>query len=148
MKINRQTFGSLARNGATGAGKGQTIGLTLDYPPSSNRYWRKTRTGRVYVSEEAISYRDDVLIKTLKIKPMKGELSLSAKFYRPRKSGDLDNRLKILIDAMQGRCFENDSQIVEIHAFRFDDKISPRVEVEIREINSEVSLCDCGNKNL
>lgn len=50
------------------------------------------------------------------------------------KSGDLDNRLKISQDALKGICFEDDRQIVELHAFRFDDKANPRIEIEIKEI--------------
>lgn len=105
--------------------------LTLPYPPSSNRYWRKTNNGRVYLSKEALDYRDEVRYATLKIKPMEGEIAVKLQFYRPRKSGDLDNRIKILFDAMQEKAFNNDSQIVEIHAYRFDDRLNPRVEVEI-----------------
>lgn len=112
----------------------EEIKLTLPYPPSANRYWRKTKTGRVYISDEALTYRDEVNYRTLKVNALTGELKLTAKFYRPRKSGDLDNRIKILFDALQGNCFNDDKQIAEIHAYRFDDKQNPRVEVEIREV--------------
>lgn len=113
----------------------ETIKLTLPMPPSANRYWRKTFQGRVYVSEEAKAYRQEVGLLTLRSpKPLKGQISVTIRFYRARKSGDLDNRLKILFDVLQGLVYEDDEQIIEIHAFRFDNRLNPRVEVEIREI--------------
>lgn len=56
-------------------------------------------------------------------------------FYRPAKRGDLDNRIKILLDALEGIAFENDSQIIEIHARRFDDKLNPRVSIVVTSEN-------------
>lgn len=72
----------------------ETIKLTLPYPPSSNRYWRKTQHGRVYVSEEAKKYRDEIALLTKRCGIAISDVSFTAKFYRPRKSGDLDNRIK------------------------------------------------------
>ena len=110
-----------------------TVKLTLPFPPSSNRYWRKTRDGRVYVSDEAKAYKEEVGLKTNRYAKLNGDLAFTATFYRPRKSGDLDNRIKILLDSLQGTIFADDKQIVEIHAYRFDDKENPRVELEITE---------------
>jgi crossover junction endodeoxyribonuclease RusA len=107
--------------------------FTLPYPPSANRYWRKTNRGQVYLSSEAKEYKQ--LAKILvKRDLLKGDLVFTAHFYRPQKSGDLSNRIKVLEDALQAVCYEDDKQIVEIHAYRRDDKTNPRVEVEIREI--------------
>ena len=36
--------------------------------------------------------------------------------------------------SLQGVAYDNDSQIVEIHAYLRDDKADPRVEVEIEEV--------------
>ena len=58
---------------------------------------------------------------------MDGPVALNLTVFRPRKSGDLDNYLKIMLDALQGFLYDNDSQIVEIHAYRQDDKDNPRV---------------------
>ena len=107
--------------------------ITLDYPPSANRYWRVTRHG-IYVSNEAREYKAKVrLVAGLAgIRPMLGPLILQLDVYRPRKSGDLSNRIKVLEDALNGVAYEDDSQIVEIHARRFDSKENPRVEVSIK----------------
>jgi Holliday junction resolvase RusA-like endonuclease len=53
--------------------------------------------------------------------------------YRPRKAGDLSNRIKVLEDALNGIAWIDDKQIVEIHARREDDASNPRVEVRIEE---------------
>lgn len=112
------------------------IKLTLPTPPSANRYWRtvvnrKTLRAMTFVSEEAKKYKR-ILAQTVPPDALIiGEISVSVEFYRAQRSGDLDNRLKCLFDALQGVVYANDSQIVEIHAKRFEDKNRPRVEVEI-----------------
>lgn len=116
-----------------------TINLTLPYPPSANRYWRSVvnkKTGRamVFVSEEAKQFKRDVrtlVHRAIKDTLIVGEISLTARFFRPQRSGDLSNRIKVLEDAMQGVVYADDKQIVEIHASRHEDKQNPRVEVEI-----------------
>lgn len=112
------------------------ITLTLPYPPSANRYWRQGKNGRVYVSPEAESYKNEVFWLCVKqsLHPFDGDVKLTLDFYRPRKSGDLSNRIKVLEDALQNNAYHDDKQVVEIHARRFDDKRRPRVEVEITEI--------------
>ena len=41
----------------------------------------------------------------------------------------MDKRYSIMLDALQGIAFENDSQIAEIHAWRTLDRENPRMEV-------------------
>lgn len=112
-----------------------TINLTLEYPPSANRYWRNVN-GHMTISEEGRRYRGYVLllVNQLDIPMLRGEVAVHMTFYRPLKSGDLDNRIKLVLDSLQGKAYENDKQIVEIHALRCDDKKNPRVEIEIREV--------------
>lgn len=133
------------------------IKLTLPYPPSSNRYWRsrayKTKTGtyavNTYPSEVAKEYKDEIHMRLWVWKrrnpgaelPIKGEVGYRVKVFRPQKSGDLSNRLKVLEDALQGLIFLDDKQITEIYAERFDDKFDPRVEIEIYE-RSTMPLLD------
>ena len=111
--------------------------ITLPFPPSANRYWRSCR-GRVFVSSEAKDYRKTVaaLCAQLGIRPLDGNLCFVAVLFRPQKRGDLDNRLKILLDCLQGNAFENDSQITEIHLTRHDDKANPRVEIAIHRLEA------------
>lgn len=101
-------------------------------PPSANRYWRLAK-GRLIVSDEARRYKAAVamLARCDGVKLLSGPVRLTLRVFRARKSGDLDNRIKILGDALQGVFYANDAQVVEIHATLHDDKFDPRIEVEV-----------------
>jgi Holliday junction resolvase RusA-like endonuclease len=114
---------------------GAAVNLILPYPPSVNNLYANFR-GRRIVSAKGRQFKSDVatLAKMQGAKLLCGNLSLTFRVYRPRRTGDLDNRLKISQDALKGICFEDAKQIVEIHAFRFDDKSNPRIEIDIKTI--------------
>jgi Holliday junction resolvase RusA-like endonuclease len=114
--------------------------LTLPYPPSANRYWRtivhtdkETKVSRalVFVSTEAKKYKEGITQLAGAFRMLTGPLGMRVRIYRPQRSGDLGNRIKVLEDALQGVAFENDSQIEYEELFRHDDKDNPRVEVEV-----------------
>lgn len=106
--------------------------LTLPEPPSSNRFWRHVGA-KVLLSAEARQYKQDIqaicLVK--RIKPIDGPLVFTLVWYRGRRSGDLDNRLKQVIDSLCPYAYTNDAQIVELHAYRIDRPRHPGVEVTI-----------------
>lgn len=116
----------------------RTINLILPEPPSANRYWRTTvsRGGfaQTYVSAEAKAYKQTVREMAQLDRVLIGEVFIKVTWFRSRRSGDLDNRIKVFCDALQGVVFANDSQIVEIHAIRREDPKRPRIEVEIRPL--------------
>lgn len=68
-----------------------------------------------------------------RLKPLEGDVSFTMRLYRPRKTGDVQNYSKVLLDSLEGFAYHNDKQIVEFHAFRHDDKENPRVHVLIEE---------------
>jgi crossover junction endodeoxyribonuclease RusA len=104
--------------------------LTLPEPPSSNRYWRTFR-GRVVKSKEARSYQQAVQVLAAGRKAIKGPIKLAVRWYRSAKRGDLSNRIKVVEDALQGVLYANDSQVEELHAYRFEEPTNPRLEVEV-----------------
>lgn len=113
-----------------------TVNLVLPMPPSANRYWRtmvnrKTGAAMTFVSEEAKAFKKRVASIASLDTLIYSEIAVSLTVFRPQRSGDLDNRLKCCLDAMQGVVYANDSQIVEIHAYRKEDKHNPRIKVEI-----------------
>lgn len=112
------------------------IRLTLGYPPSANRYYRVDRRGFAYVSTDARRYKNSVRLSALaqQVKPLDGPLVMSLVVYRPRRIGDLSNRIKVLEDSLIGVAFKDDGQIEEIHAVRMDDASNPRVEVCIEQL--------------
>lgn len=101
------------------------ISLTLPEPPSANRYWRVAR-GRPYLSAEARAYKLEVRALALRggvrgVPFPKGQaVAVTLLWYRSRRAGDLDNRAKVALDALNGILWADDQQIVELHLFRHD----------------------------
>ena len=110
--------------------------LTLPYPPTANRYWRVWR-GRAVKSTEARAYQELVRklcrVQGARGEPFAGPVEVVISVYRPRKRGDLDNTLKVALDALKGIAFVDDEQIVGIDARRADDKVNPRLVVTVKE---------------
>ena len=110
------------------------IALTLPYPPSANRYWRNYR-GVTVKSDEARIYQNHAgwLAKTAGYEMLTCDVEVTLRVYRPRKAGDLDNRIKVMLDTLRGIIYVDDEQVIKIVAERFDDKGNPRVELEVKE---------------
>lgn len=114
----------------------KTYTLVLPYPPSANAYWRSIvikGSVRVLVSKEAKEYKEraGMIARRLFQKPLTGAIGMQLRVYRPEKRGDLSNRIKVLEDALCGIAYEDDSQIVEIRAYRHDSPRDGKVEVSI-----------------
>lgn len=104
--------------------------LYLPEPPSANRYWRMWR-GRMVVSPEARAYKLVVRAEALKARhrPLAGPVRVRLIWRRKAKRGDLDNRLKVVLDAIKGTLYDDDKQVVEIHARRMDLPENPGLTV-------------------
>ena len=136
------------------------IALTLPWPVSANRYWRTfvprgSRRAVTVVSPEAEQYRDDVAIEHARHygarQPINGPVAVSVSLYpaRPKdwakrartegpswhqsvRSIDLDNALKVLIDALKGVAYHDDKQVFRIDASRCEpDESGARVVVSV-----------------
>ena len=110
--------------------------LVLPEPPSANRYWRLVR-GRAVVSAEARAYRRTVTALAGHLRPIAGPSPVRVRiaWHRGRRSGDLDNRLKQVLDCLCGLAYEDDAQIVELYATRHDDPKNPRVEITVAPVH-------------
>ena len=71
--------------------------------------------------------------------PLDGAIKLSADFYKPkpksitsRNWGDVDNFLKAVMDALTGICYDDDRQVIEVHARKFFG--SPKVFITLEAI--------------
>lgn len=115
--------------------------LTLPVPPSVNRYFRIWRNVAVKSAEaRAYQARVQVLARAQGVRhPFRGPVAVTMHWYRGRKSGDLDNRLKCAQDSLNAIAWADDRQVVELHAYRHEDKANPRLEVEIHEVASAVA---------
>lgn len=89
-------------------------------------------------SREARDYQENVTILAIQQqiplieKPT--EVVVTIRWFREALRGDLDKRYSIMLDALQGIAFENDSQIAEIHAYRTLDRENPRIEVIVSRL--------------
>lgn len=103
--------------------------LLLPYPVSGNRYWRHVRMPLrtlVVLSDEAKAYKRAVsgLCAAARVRPLAGDVELWLTLHpRTTKRGvasqrrlDLDNVLKVSLDALQGSLFISDAQVVRLHA--------------------------------
>ncbi len=135
------------------------ITVSLPPPVSANVYWR-TRVVKgvamTYVSAEAKAFKSEVgwLLKAAGIKtPFQGRVAVSLKLYphrpldwakRAQKLGvgwddsvrsiDLDNAIKVTLDAMKGIAFNDDVWVRQIEAERMEPDGEARVVVTVRKI--------------
>lgn len=114
--------------------------LELPYPPSVNSWWRFDRRGVAFTTTTARAYKNNAKLAALAQlgswkrgahTPEHRDVEVTVHVYRPQQRGDLDNTLKVLLDALNGIAYVDDAQVVALHAFRHDDKARPRVVVEI-----------------
>jgi Holliday junction resolvase RusA-like endonuclease len=133
-----------------------SIDLTLPFPPSVNRIWRsamknacarcrKVAIPFTYLSDEAESYRTHAMGvlermgRPIILKP--NDVAVTVNLYRPRAAGDLDNYLKAMLDCLSGSAgYEDDSQIAELHAYRYESKERPRAQLIITDLSAQRSL--------
>lgn len=109
--------------------------FALPYPPTANTYWRVWR-GRAVKSTEAREYQRKVqLVAKASLgrdaRPLRGPVRVEVSVYRPAKRGDLDNTLKVILDALRGIAYGDDAQIVALSARRNDDAKNPRAIVTV-----------------
>lgn len=99
----------------------------LPLPPTINS---KFISRSFVVSSEYRNFKDDVKsLHNSMVKPKDGTISLTICFFRKYKKGDVDGRIKPLMDALQGIYYHNDSQVEELHVYNKQDKENPRCEI-------------------
>ena len=93
----------------------------LPYPPSANVYRRIDRRGFSYLSKAALQYKlavhkivgnnttDKNVQLSIKLLP-----KLTKKGLASKQCLDLDNCLKVALDALQGCLYDNDKQVKRI----------------------------------
>lgn len=136
--------------------------VTLPWPVSANRYWRSFvpkghRRAIVTLSDEAKSYKAQVgwMARAAGLRVVTGRVHVDCKLYpampkdaasRMRKHGDLwdddvrsidlDNALKVTIDALKGIAYVDDKQVWRIHAERMEPTGEARMVVTIAGIQA------------
>jgi len=114
--------------------------VILPLPPSANRYWRNVR-GRMVLSSDAKAYR--MQVQTIAALQWRGgtfppgeRVGLRLDVYMTLR-GDLDNRIKQVLDALHGVIYEDDAQVWELRVVRHLDRRRQRVEVDAWLIEPE-----------
>ena len=95
--------------------------LTVPVPPSANR-WHRHVGRRVLLSAEARAYLRDLPNHLPDLTPLTGPIRVDIRWYRARRSGDVDKRGAILLDALQGIAYADDSQVADYRIWRDDSQ--------------------------
>ena len=92
-------------------------------------------------SSEAREYQETAatlaMMQQIPLIEKPAEVCVEIRWFREALRGDLDKRYSIMLDALQGIAFENDSQIAEIHAYRELDRENPRMLVEVTKLQEQ-----------
>lgn len=110
--------------------------LTLPYPPSTNRYYRKFGN-RIVISKEGRSFRWWVLAsRPVDGWPVPGPVKLLIVVYPPTRWGiDLDNACKATCDALEDvKVIRNDREIAELTVLRGPPQEVPFMRVLVETI--------------
>lgn len=114
----------------------RVLSFTLPVPPSANRYWRNWR-GRTVISAEAKTFKAaaKVLAHKQGARPLAGDVRVTVQWFRARKSGDVDNRAKVVLDALQGIAYADDAQVADFRIIRHDtDRGRARIDVVVQPL--------------
>ncbi len=110
-------------------------------PKSTQHIYRATCRGRfptTYMTREGKAIKEAYQWEAKsqwKGKPLTGSVKLSLTFFfKTKRCRDLDNQNKLVLDALSGIAYEDDSQIDVLCLFREYDASNPRIEVSIQEL--------------
>ena len=122
------------------------------------KVFKKNGVSRAITPDKTVLYENLVKLSACKDGPVKrldGEIEANIKAYysipkkmtrknkelieedklHPTKKPDCDNVAKIILDALNGIAYKDDSQVVKLTIEKYFS-YEPRVEVEIKELNS------------
>jgi len=85
-----------------------------------------------YKLEARSQYKGELLEGDLKM-----EVGL---FFKDARRRDIDNFNKLTLDSLEGILYSDDKQIIELIVKKQIDRKNPRVEILVRDINSERAL--------
>jgi len=127
------------------------LSFELPFPPSVNTYYRSSfRSRSVYLSKKGREFKDSMERVLIEMKAVYLNLpSFPTERLRihielipgDRRSFDIDNRVKAILDVLEGHLFVNDSQIDELEVIRKPmDKGKARCRVTISVIKEQLNF--------
>lgn len=112
-------------------------------PISTNAAYRKGRAGRgLFMTEEAKAWKKQIALEAqnMTIERRWTDEQYTAPFlveleiYRPANRGDVNNFDKLVLDALQGIAYDNDSQVQSLLLTKFVDKANPRIVIYLKPL--------------
>jgi Holliday junction resolvase RusA-like endonuclease len=105
-----------------------------DIAPSVNKMYCHTRKGGLYLHPDVLAFKTNIIniLKELTFIKSNKDIKLNITFYMKNRNCDIDNLLKITIDAMNKFVFNDDRQVVELHVKKVVCKEN-RTVVEVYE---------------
>jgi crossover junction endodeoxyribonuclease RusA len=88
---------------------------------------------RIYTPPKTANYEAWVRVYALqaKVRPVEGPVYMALDFYlENRRTKDLDNLAKAILDALNGVAYRDDNQVKEVRMRKRLDRDNPRTEVE------------------
>jgi Holliday junction resolvase RusA-like endonuclease len=108
--------------------------LTVPVPGSANRLSR-TGKGRVYKPKTEREYQAAAGWAMASCPKIAGDVDVSVIWYRAKRQGDVDNRLKPLLDALKDVAFGDDASVARLAIERIDSaEVRPCMVVAIRRV--------------
>jgi crossover junction endodeoxyribonuclease RusA len=122
------------------------IRLELPMPPSANVYWRYDK-GRVHLSKEAKVFREAVRLAWVLSgqKSLSGRLGVHGYLWFLTVRGDVDNRAKATLDALQHAGVYADDKQVNYVCFERMGKVRPAkllVEAWEMDLYSDTTIAE------
>lgn len=108
--------------------------FVLPVPERTNAIWRSWK-GRTLVSAK---HRQDKLAAPQRFGRgalQTGDVRVSMTWWRARRSGDVDGRIKAALDLLRGIAYDDDAQVADLRIVRKDDAAQPaRLEVHVEPL--------------
>lgn len=105
--------------------------------PSVNHIYGRAKHGRVYMKKAGEDFKTLLghLARAQRAKVIQGSVCLSFEWHCLKKGqGDLDNKCKVIQDGLNGIAYEDDKQIVELHARKIMNSTFNGVIIEVKEV--------------
>lgn len=115
------------------------IRLTLPFPPSVNVMYRRGKFS-TYLSKQGREYKTTVadIVSELSLAKLIGRIEVFISLSSPTKRQyDIDNRVKAVLDSIEGWAFIDDNQIDKLTVVRHEPSKGGYCKVVLMEIEKE-----------
>ncbi|WP_100065132.1 RusA family crossover junction endodeoxyribonuclease [Miniphocaeibacter massiliensis] len=96
--------------------------------------WKMLTKDKIYYEDKPISLIVDFYKKPPKSTSKKRLKLMEDKIIRPTTRPDIDNYIKLVLDALNELAYKDDNLICDLRARKYYS-INPRIEIEMEEIN-------------